>query len=89
MGRTDKDVQWNAVELWSWDIKVNNCATFRNNIMDLCLSSIFTFLLLLLLLPLPLPLQLFLAYFVFCLHRIKELARVLLHMYSLYLVEIS
>lgn len=54
MGRTDKDVQWNAVELWSRDIVVDNCAIFRNNMMELCLSSIFPLLLLLLLL-LPSP----------------------------------
>ncbi|KAM0030113.1 putative Zinc finger, RING/FYVE/PHD-type [Helianthus debilis subsp. tardiflorus] len=28
--------RWNTVALWAWDIVVNNCAIYRNHIMDLC-----------------------------------------------------
>ncbi len=34
----DRNLQWNAVALWAWDIVVDNCAICRNHIMDLCIE---------------------------------------------------
>ncbi|KAJ6252910.1 e3 ubiquitin-protein ligase rbx1 [Anaeramoeba flamelloides] len=30
--------KWNAVALWSWDLKVDTCAICRNQLMDLCIE---------------------------------------------------
>merc|ERR1719263_1151886 len=30
--------KWNAVSLWAWDIHVDNCAIYRNHIMDPCIE---------------------------------------------------
>lgn len=30
--------KWNAVALWSWDIRVDYCAICRNHIMHLCIE---------------------------------------------------
>lgn len=30
--------KWNAVALWSWDIKVDNCAICKNHIMEKCIE---------------------------------------------------
>ncbi|KAJ8907513.1 hypothetical protein NDN08_007624 [Rhodosorus marinus] len=30
--------KYNAVALWAWDIRVDNCAICRNHIMDLCIE---------------------------------------------------